>query len=376
MTSNLGIYVHIPFCVRKCNYCDFLSFSADECVKHQYVNAVRKEMESRKETLKDYVADSVFIGGGTPSILSVSDMDVVFQGLSDCFSLSNDVEFTVECNPGTLDKEKLLFYRQAGVNRISLGMQSTFDEELRQLGRIHNYRQFLDSYEMVRQMGYDNVNVDVMFALPQQTKNSYEITLQRLIDLEPEHISSYSLIIEEGTPFYEKYAAIPPVDEDTDRFMYERTEQILSAAGYQRYEISNYAKKGKECRHNIKYWDRSDYLGMGIGAASLMEDFRFTNVRNLHEYLYITEKNGETTDEKEFLSKEDAKAEFMYLGLRMMKGISINDFELKFQESFHECYGLQISRFAEQGLMACQGDSVFLTGKGIDVSNRIFAEFL
>ena len=371
-----GLYVHIPFCVQKCNYCDFLSFSADEKTKRQYVDALVKEMKGWREKTSDYEVDTIFIGGGTPSVLSVSDMDILFQGISDYFSRSKNPEFTVECNPGTVNEEKLSLYRQAGVNRLSFGMQSTMDEELRQLGRIHNYEQFLASYELARRMGFDNMNVDIMSAIPEQTLISYETTLHRVTELAPEHISSYSLIIEEGTPFYERYQDSPPVDEDTDRRMYECTEEILAAAGYMRYEISNYAKPGRECRHNIKYWRRSEYLGLGLGAASQMGDCRFSNLRNQEVYLSVLQTGGDVVEEREELSLTDEKAEFMYLGLRMMQGISRKEFEKYFGESLMECYGEEINRCERQGLLECQGDRIFLTKRGIDVSNRVFAEFV
>ena len=372
----LGLYVHIPFCVQKCNYCDFLSFSADEKKKRQYIDALVREMKSWREKISDYEIDTIFIGGGTPSVLSVTDMDSLFQGISDCFTRSQKTEFTVECNPGTVDEEKLSLYRQAGVNRLSFGMQSTMDEELHQLGRIHNYKQFLGSYELARRVGFDNVNVDIMSAVPKQTLMSYETTLHRVTKLAPEHISSYSLIIEEGTPFYEWYRESPPVDEDTDRRMYECTEEILSAAGYSRYEISNYAKPGRECRHNIKYWRRFEYLGLGLGASSQMGNCRFSNVRDLASYMDSVQSGEILAEEREELSSADEKAEFMYLGLRMMQGISEKEFEENFGENLMECYGKEINRCERQGLLECQGDRIFLTKRGIDVSNRVFAEFV
>ena len=372
----LGLYVHIPFCVQKCNYCDFLSFSADEKRKRQYIDALVREMKSWREKISDYEVDTIFIGGGTPSVLSVTDMDSLFQGISDCFTRSQKTEFTVECNPGTVDEEKLSLYRQAGVNRLSFGMQSTMDEELHQLGRIHNYKQFLGSYELARRVGFDNVNVDIMSAVPKQTLMSYETTLHRVTKLAPEHISSYSLIIEEGTPFYEWYRESPPVDEDTDRRMYECTEEILSAAGYSRYEISNYAKPGRECRHNIKYWRRFEYLGLGLGASSQMGNCRFSNVRDLASYMDSVQSGEILAEDREELSSADEKAEFMYLGLRMMQGISEKEFEENFGENLMECYGEEINRCERQGLLECQGDRIFLTKRGIDVSNRVFAEFI
>lgn len=372
----LGLYVHIPFCVRKCNYCDFLSFSADEQKKRQYVHALVQEMESWRSNVSGYELDTIFIGGGTPSVLSVPDMDFLFQGISDSFSQGGKPEFTIECNPGTVDEEKLSLYRQAGVNRLSFGMQSTVDKELRHLGRIHSYEEFLHSYQLARRMSFDNINVDIMSAIPEQTLESYETTLHRVTELAPEHISSYSLIIEEGTPFYEWYSSVPPVDEDMDRQMYERTEEVLAAAGYERYEISNYARPGRECRHNIKYWQRSEYLGIGLGAASLMKECRFSNIRNLTAYVDGVQSGGNLVEEKEELTLAESKAEFMYLGLRMMQGISRKQFEMTFGETLANCYGKEILKCERQGLLERQGDRVLLTKRGIDVSNRVFAEFV
>ncbi len=299
LTRKLGLYIHIPFCVRKCGYCDFLSAPASEEERERYVSSLVREMglwgelglrgdverckelglrgdverckepglrgntEWCREAASDFEVDTVFIGGGTPSVLSAAQMDRVFQGIADYFPLGENPEFTVECNPGTVTAEKLAAYRRAGVNRVSFGMQSAHDEELVRLGRIHTFRDFETSYEQARKAGFSNINIDVMAAIPGQTEKSYEETLFKVISLAPEHISSYSLIIEEGTPFYEKYAENPPVDEETDRQMYELTGEMLAGAGYERYEISNYAREGFMCRHNLKYWRREEYLALG-----------------------------------------------------------------------------------------------------------------
>ena len=305
-------------------------------------------------------------------------MDLVFQGIQDCFCLNELKEFTIECNPGTVTEEKLRLYRQAGVNRISFGMQSAVDCELKALGRIHTFHEFELSYELARSIGFDNINVDVMFAIPGQTKESYEYTLSAVAEREPEHISSYSLIVEEGTPFFEKYADNPPVDDDTDRFMYERTKEFLAENGYERYEISNYAQKGKECQHNLKYWRREDYLGLGLGAASFMNHERFSNVRSMKQYIdRITEQSfpvDEASIEK--LSTADERAEFMFLGLRCMKGVSMEDFKRCFGEEMMVCYKEEITSCIEQGLLEREGYRLRLTPRGIDVSNRVFSLFL
>lgn len=372
----LGLYIHVPFCIKKCNYCDFLSFAADAQKRHSYVQSLRQEMENWKDKVSAYKVDTIFIGGGTPSVLSVEEMNDIFQGIYDSFSLAGLEEFTIECNPGTVSKEKFALYRQAGVNRISFGMQSAREDELKKLGRIHSFAEFLDSYRMARHTGFDNINIDIMSAIPGQTKESYEKTLKCVTELAPEHISSYSLIIEEGTPFYEKYAEQPPVDEDTDRWMYERTREVLGEAGYERYEISNYAKEGKACRHNLKYWVREEYLGLGLGAASFLSHTRFSNERDMEVYREQTGKGKCPVAETERLSLADEKAEFMYLGLRCMKGVSKKRFRECFGEDIENCFGKEIIRCQRQGLIEENGSHIYLTKRGIDVSNRVFEEFV
>lgn len=362
--------------MKKCNYCDFLSFAADAQKRHSYVESLRQEMENWKDKVSACEVDTIFIGGGTPSVLSVEEMDGIFQGIHDSFSLASLEEFTIECNPGTVSKEKFALYRQAGVNRISFGMQSAMEDELKKLGRIHSFAEFLDSYRLARQAGFDNINIDIMSAIPGQTKESYEKTLKCVTELAPEHISSYSLIIEEGTPFYEKYAEKPPVDEDTDRWMYERTREVLGEAGYERYEISNYAKAGKACRHNLKYWEREGYLGLGLGAASFLSHTRFSNERDMEVYREQTRKGKCPVAEIEKLSQEEEKAEFMYLGLRCMKGVSKKRFQECFGEDIENCFGKEIMRCQRQGLIEENGDHIYLTRRGIDVSNRVFEEFV
>ncbi len=374
--KKLGLYVHIPFCIRKCNYCDFLSFPGNEAVQGQYVQTLVQEMEGWREKVRSFDVDTVFIGGGTPSILSVSNMDKIFQEIADCFSMPALTEFTIECNPGTVTCEKLGLYYRAGVNRISIGMQSATDGELKKLGRIHTCDEFTRCYEMVRKVGFDNVNIDVMAAIPGQTIQSYEDTLQCVLKSEPEHISSYSLIIEEGTPFYEQYADVPPVDEETDRQMYELTGEVLEKAGYRRYEISNYAKPGKECRHNLKYWQRKQYLGLGLGASSFIEHNRFANTRDLAEYQDRIRNGRHAVCETDHLSERDEKAEFMYLGLRCMQGISVREFYVCFGEELDGCFGEEIRQCVEQGLLVYENDRIYLTKRGIDVSNRVFGLFI
>lgn len=379
-----GLYVHVPFCVRKCNYCDFLSFPSgcaeDSPRRMEYIKLLGEELKLHKVQQTGgwkEPFDTIFIGGGTPSVLSERELDALFEKIAEYTGmLPADTEYTMECNPGTVSPGKLNRMRQAGINRISFGMQSAVDSELKALGRIHTFEEFETGYEMARKAGFDNINIDLMAAIPGQTLQSYEKSLRQVIRLEPEHISSYSLIIEEGTPFYELYHENPPVDEDTDREMYERTEEVLGQAGYGRYEISNYAKKGWECRHNIKYWRRAPYLGVGLGAASFYGHTRHYNLRDLHAYRRAVHEGKLPEAEVEFLEKRDEMAEFIFLGLRMMEGISGSDFYSEFGTDLQTEYGTVIERHIREGLLKREGDRLLLSPAGIDVSNYVFSDFI
>ncbi len=374
--KKLGIYIHIPFCARKCNYCDFLSAPETRETKERYLSLLDREMQLYKEIVSAREADTLFIGGGTPSFLETDLTDKLLCSVKKWIPSENLKEFTIECNPNSVTEEKLNLYKEAGVTRISLGMQSACDEELKKLGRLHSVKEFEKTYELVRKHGFERVNIDVMAAIPGQTIESYKHTLEYVVGLSPEHISSYSLIIEEGTPFYEKYRENPPVDEDTDRQMYDLTKEILGRHGYHRYEISNYAKEGQECIHNLKYWQGGDYLGLGLGAASCMEHERWSNVRGLTDYEDRICRGQKPVEQTEELGEEEQKAEFMFLGLRCMEGVSAERFEKKFHQSVEERYGKVLHKYENMGLMRLVNGNWQLTEQGIDVSNHIFADFL
>ena len=374
--KKLGIYIHIPFCARKCNYCDFLSAPETRETKERYLSLLDREMQLYKEIVSAREADTLFIGGGTPSFLETDLTDKLLCSVKKWISSENLKEFTIECNPNSVTEEKLNLYKEAGVTRISLGMQSACDEELKKLGRIHSVKEFEKTYELVRKHGFERVNIDVMAAIPGQTIESYKHTLEYVVGLSPEHISSYSLIIEEGTPFYEKYRENPPVDEDTDRQMYDLTKEILGRHGYHRYEISNYAKEGQECIHNLKYWQGGDYLGLGLGAASCMEHERWSNARGLTDYEDRICRGQKPVEQTEELGEEEQKAEFMFLGLRCMEGVSAERFEKRFHQSVEERYGKVLHKYENMGLMRLVNGNWQLTEQGIDVSNHIFADFL
>lgn len=361
--NELELYIHIPFCVKKCNYCDFLSAPAQAQERQSYVESLCERIRSYAETMKAYHVVSIFLGGGTPSILESRQIKAVFEAAYDSFRVDRDAEITLEMNPGTVTEEKLLVYRELGVNRLSIGLQSADNRELKRLGRIHTYEDFFSTYQMVRRAGFQNVNIDLMSGIPCQMLESYERSLCLAAKLEPEHISAYSLIIEEGTPFYERYSggkhAEELPDEDTERKMYVRTKEILETYGYHRYEISNYAKPGFECRHNLGYWNRVEYLGIGTGAASFINHRRWTE--------------GETPVE---LTPQEEIEEFMFLGLRKMEGVSRADFKKNFGQEIEIYYKDIIAKLTKQNLLVEKGGMLYLTERGIDVSNYVMSEFL
>ena len=379
MKKELELYIHIPFCVKKCLYCDFLSGPQSKQVIDAYVMALIREIKVHSESSR--VVTSIFLGGGTPSILEAKHIQQIFEALREVFQISTDAEITIEANPGTITQEKLKAYKQVGINRISFGLQSANNEELKLLGRIHTFEEFLDGYRLARECGFDNVNVDLISAIPKQTQESWEETLQKVIALGPEHISAYSLIVEEGTPFFAIYGEGGPKEcdlpsEEEERAIYYRTEEILKEAGYYRYEISNYAKLGKECKHNLGYWERKDYLGLGLGASSLMDNVRYNNTENLIEYIEHSATLKIITCNKERLTTKEQMEEFVFLGMRKMEGISRRDFREYFDVDIEEYYGQGIKNMLADGLVEESGEYLRLTSKGIDVSNYVFAKIL
>ena len=397
----LELYIHIPFCARKCAYCDFLSFAAPERVYRDYMDKLLEEICGQGPNFQEYRVSTIFVGGGTPSLLPADLIMELFATLHENFDISLDAEITMEANPGTLTMEKLEVYRQSGVNRLSIGLQSADDKELKYLGRIHSYDSFLKSYQRARQAGFQNINIDLMSALPGQDVHSWKNTLKKVMMLRPEHISAYSLIIEEGTLFYERFGepqgscacgaqtaaevaaraavmTLPDLpDEDTDREMYHLTREMMAAHGYERYEISNYAKKGYECRHNTGYWTGVEYLGLGLGASSYTYGYRYHNTEDLQEYLSLNlYEGGAAARDIEELTLEDKMEEFMFVGLRMMKGVSGSEFLDRFGQNMWNVYGDALKKLELQGLIEVDAPMVRLTELGIDVSNVVLSEFL
>ena len=379
--NDLELYIHIPFCIKKCNYCDFLSFPSSEEEREEYVQCLVNEIEQTGNLLdKDtYAVRSVFIGGGTPSLLLGEQIERIMLAVQESFTIKDGVEITMEANPGTLKESNIFSYKEAGVNRLSMGLQSADNACLHLLGRIHTWEEFLKSYELARKVGFENINVDLMSGLPGQTVSIYKRTLEKVMALQPEHISAYSLILEEGTPFGESKEIQKKIpDEETDREMYQLTKEILAENGYERYEISNYARKGKECIHNIGYWSGTPYLGFGLGASSYFEGTRFSNEKNLEKYKESPYVPFMMREDYTVLSEKDEMEEFMFLGLRKRAGISEREFKERFKVGLKDIYGKVIAKYEEMDLLEWmdEGEMLRLTDAGIDVSDYIFCDFM
>ena len=377
MSGGMELYLHMPFCVRKCAYCDFLSFPSGAETQRMYAKRLMEDIDVMGKRYGEIPVETIFIGGGTPSVPDSGLIVEIMEHVRHAFHVADGAEISMEANPGTVTREKLTDYRKAGINRLSFGLQSANDRELKLLGRIHTWAEFLESFTLARECGFANLNIDLMSALPGQTCESWKETLSRVTELDPEHISAYSLIIEEGTPFGERYGSeegrklLP--DEDSEREMYHETKRFLKDCGYERYEISNYAKPGRECRHNIGYWTGVPYLGLGLGASSYLDGCRFTVNPDMKQYL--EEKPGMFAD-IEKLTKKDMEEEFFYVGLRMTAGVSLSEFERRFGIFAKEVYPGLMETFVKEKAARFEGDRFVLTDYGLDVSNYIMAQFL
>lgn len=378
----LGLYVHIPFCVKKCKYCDFLSAPAEKTVQKRYVDALCKEIAGYQPLTKEYELKTLYFGGGTPSVLPVELLEQILKAIRNNFTIAMaEAEVTLEVNPGTVTKDKLKSYRELGINRLSIGVQSAKQEELTLLGRIHTFEDAKNTVVWAREAGFENISVDLISALPGQTLKAYQENVEAILSLHPEHISSYSLMVEEGTPFYEQYAEgkeketeLP--DEETDRAMYAYTKERLREAGYERYEISNYAKPGFESRHNSSYWTGTEYLGVGLGASSLFTNARYHNETDLSVYMEDAEAGRDVRREIERLVESEQMEEFMILGLRRMCGVSRAEFQKRFGRPIETVYGNALQELKKLELLVTEGDRIALTDTGIDVSNQVFLKFV
>ncbi len=370
--GEIGVYIHIPFCVKKCLYCDFNSFSGKEEYFEEYKNSIVKEIE-KFETDRELTVKTIFIGGGTPSVMPAEFICDILNAVGNKFNADKNSEISIEVNPGTADFDKFKSYREMGINRISVGAQSLEDRLLKVLGRVHNSEQFFECAEWAKKAGFSNINFDLMFALPGQTLDEWKKTLSAAVKLNPSHLSLYSLIVEEETPFFEMFESgkLKSVSDDEDRAMYYWAREFLKDFGYFQYEISNFAKKGFECRHNITYWKRKEYLGFGLGACSFFSGKRFHNNYDLLEYIA-----GSWFGEEEDFSKNDAFSEFMFLGLRMNDGISLKEFYDYFGVELDSVFGNKVELLIEQKLLEEKSGRICLTRKGVDLSNAVFRELL
>ncbi|EPB8144161.1 radical SAM family heme chaperone HemW [Clostridium perfringens] len=375
--DKISLYIHIPFCAQKCLYCDFPSFARKDHLRKAYIEALNKEIISLREKHNNLEINTIFIGGGTPSVLEADELECLLKEVAK-LNMAKDVEYSMECNPGNLTEEKLEVMKKYGVNRISMGLQAKQDNLLKGLGRIHNYKTFKENFLLAKKVGFNNINVDLMFGLPNQRLNEWEETLREIISLEPAHISAYSLIIEEGTAFYNLYEndKLKLPTEEEERKMYHLAKKILEENGFNQYEISNYAKDGKECRHNLSYWNMDNWIGVGSAAASYINGKRIKNISSVEEYINSINEKGEAVEEIINNSKNDNMEEFMFMGLRKINGIDENEFKNRFSMNINDVYGEILNKYIGEGLLIRESGRIFLSEKGIEISNVIMADFL
>ncbi len=376
----LGLYIHIPFCKRKCHYCDFISFSGKQELIEQYINSLKKEISNYKINKEDYLIETIYFGGGTPSYIDSKYIIEVLQQLKQKFNISKDAEITIEINPGTVDEQKLKEYYNAGINRISFGLQSTKSELLKLIGRIHSYSDFLESYNLAKKIGFKNINIDLMIGLPVQTLEDVKKDLERITELKPEHISVYSLIVEEGTVIEQKISnkELYLPSEELERKMYWEVKNTLEEKGYKHYEISNFSKFGYESKHNLACWNQEEYIGFGLAAHSYIDNKRYSNTEDLEEYIVWVALQGDpqTRTIHETQSKEDKMKEYMLLSLRKIEGVKISDFKNKFVDNPIYIYRESLNKLVTQELIEIDIDSIKLTNKGLDLANIVWEEFV
>ncbi len=375
--DKISLYIHIPFCAQKCLYCDFPSFARKDHLRKAYIEALNKEIISLREKHNNLEINTIFIGGGTPSVLEADELECLLKEVAK-LNMSKDIEYSMECNPGNLTEEKLEVMKKYGVNRISMGLQAKQDNLLKGLGRIHNYKTFKENFLLAKKVGFNNINVDLMFGLSNQRLNEWEETLREIISLEPAHISAYSLIIEEGTAFYNLYEndKLKLPTEEEERKMYHLAKKILEENGFNQYEISNYAKEGKECRHNLAYWNMDNWIGVGSASASYIDGKRIKNISSVEKYINSINEKGEAVEEIINNSKNDNMEEFMFMGLRKINGIDENEFKKRFSMNINDVYGEILNKYIDEGLLIRESGRIFLSEKGIEISNIIMADFL
>ena len=372
--KEISLYIHIPFCKQRCFYCDFPTFAGKEGFREEYIGALVKEIE---EKCSNYLIKTIFIGGGTPSYLEENELEKLLIAVSK-LNLSNKLEYSMECNPGTVNEDKLKIMKRYGINRISFGLQSCNDKLLKKIGRIHTFDEFLENYNLARKVGFDNINVDLMYGLPNLTIKDWKNTLEKICELKPEHVSAYSLIIEEGTAFYKLYEKdkLELPSEDDERVMDKLTKDILKANGYHQYEISNFALDGRECEHNKVYWLLDEYIGVGSASSSYIDGYRLVNTSNINDYIERISNNISVVIDKYENSIEDEMEEFVFMGLRMVSGIDLLKFKKKFGVDINSIYKEVIEKNIKDGLLVVEGNKMFLTAKGMELSNSVMSDFI
>lgn len=375
--KEIGIYVHIPFCKRKCYYCDFVSYDNKYEKIDSYIETVKKEIEdTSNEFTKNHIVSTIYFGGGTPSFLESKYIKLLLENIRRNFNVSSNAEITLEVNPGTITEEKLKTYQMCGINRLSIGLQTTNDNLLKKIGRIHTYSEFLSTYNLARKLGFSNINVDLIFSLPDESLDDLKLDLEKIIELSPEHISTYSLIVENGTKIKELIEEnvdgynLP--SEDIERQMYWYIKNTLEEKGYRHYEISNFAKEGYESKHNLNCWNQKEYFGFGAAAHSFIDGIRFSNKKILSEYIF----NFKSRDIEEKMNREELAKEYMMLGLRKIDGVSISEFERKFNLNPLLYFRFEISKLTDEDLIEVDLDDIKLTKKGLDFANIVWEEFI
>ena len=372
--KEVSLYIHIPFCKQRCFYCDFPTFAGKERFREEYVEALIKEIEDK---CSNYLIKTIFIGGGTPSYLEEKELEKLLIAVSK-LNLSDKLEYSMECNPGTVNEEKLKIMKKYGINRISFGLQSCNNQLLKKIGRIHTFKEFLENYNLARKVGFNNINIDLMYGLPNLTIQDWKNTLEKICELKPEHISAYSLIIEEGTAFYKLYEKdkLELPSEDDERVMDKLTKDILKSNGYHQYEISNFALPGKECEHNKVYWSLEEYIGVGSASSSYIDGYRLVNISNINDYIEKINNNISVVIDKYENSIEDEMEEFVFMGLRMVSGIDLLKFKKKFGVDINSIYKEVIEKNIKDGLLVVEENKMFLTAKGMELSNSVMSDFI
>lgn len=386
--KQIGLYIHIPFCKQKCSYCDFCSYAEKQDLISKYIKCLlqeikevginnRADFENGKDDL--FSIKTIYIGGGTPSLIESKYIVQIMEEIKSNFELDENVEITIEVNPGTVTLEKLEDYNKAGINRLSIGLQSTHEHLLKEIGRIHTYLDFLDTYRFAREAGFENINVDLMIGLPNQTLAEVQDSIEEIVSMEPEHVSVYSLILEESTPLFKKVEeGLELPDEELERKMYWTVKQTLEANGYNHYEISNFAKQNYESKHNLDCWSQKEYIGFGVAAHSYTNGIRYSNIENLEQYIknYEEDKTEENLIFHEKQDREAMQKEYMLLGLRKIDGVSIQEFKIKFVANPVFLYHDKLEKLVNEDLIEIDGDQIKLTNKGLDLANIVWEEFV